>query len=135
MTRPSTTLRKMIDDRVSLSSAFNVWSQGSSAGAQAAVATETDSRSTVGQVSLFGLKPYTAEQRFRMLKRMIEKGQVALASGVSLETVRHEMNKPENDGLAVKDLASKLAQKKMLKFVQAPASTLKVKQPGLAPAA
>lgn len=94
-------------------------------------ASAASTASNAGQVSLFGLKPVTLEQKFQQLKAMIRRGQIALAAGVSLETVKYEMSKPENDGLSAKDMASRLAMKKMLKFTLAPGASLKVPQPGL----
>lgn len=119
----------MIDDGVSLTLQFNL--SGGFADRENAVFGSAAS-SNVGQTSVFGLRPYTVEEKFQMLKRMVARGQASLAPGVSFDTVKHEMKKPENDGLGIKELTSMLARKKMLK-VAAPANDLKVKQPHLRP--
>lgn len=129
MAHRPTALRKMLDEGSPLTLQFNL-NGGFADAANALKATDTTSR--VGQTSLFGLKPYTVEQKFDMLKRMIARGQVSLAPGVSLESVKHEMKKPENDGLGVNEMASRLAQKKMLK-VAGMSATLKVKTPAYTP--
>lgn len=132
MTRTSA-LRTLIDNGSPLTLQFNL--RGGFADAANAVdtaATSAATTSNVGQVSVVGLKPYTLEQKFDMLKRMIARGEASLAPGVSLDTVKHEMGKPENDGLGVKDMATVLAMKKMLKF-PSPKAQLKVAAPVLTP--
>jgi hypothetical protein len=130
-TRP-TTLRKMLDEGSPLTLQFNLSGGFADAANALHSSNTTNTRSTVGQsqgqVSAFGLRPYTLEERFQMIKRMIDRGDMSLAGGVSFDTVKEEMRKPENDGMAVKDMVSRLAAKKLLKMA-APKVELKVKAP------
>ena len=85
-------------------------------------------RSNIGQVSAVGLRPYTLEEKLQSLKRLIAKRDIALTAQVTMDAIRAEMQKPENDGLGVRQMAAVLKDKKLLRAVMAPQNVLKVPQ-------
>jgi len=91
---------------------------------------QTAARSTAGRVSEVGLRPYSLEEKLLQLKRMMARGEVALSAHVSMDTIRHELQKPEHDGLGVRQMAAVLDAKKLTYKVRSPQN--KVKAPVLA---
>ncbi len=122
-------LRKLFDEGFSLSALFN-GCQGkfNRNTADRLNSAQSDSeQAKTGQVSAFGLRPYTLEEKLQTLKRMIAKGKIALPARVSLAMVKHELKKPENDGLGINEMVSVLKEKKLLQAIKVPAAVFKLK--------
>lgn len=120
-------IRRLFQEGVSLSGAFNAEVPRGTA--------EHDSgqragQSNVGQISEVGLRPYSLEEKLLQLKRMIARGDVALSAQVSMETIRHELQRPEHDGLGVRQMAAVLEAKKLTQKVKSLQN--KMKHPVLA---
>ncbi|MBU6474920.1 MAG: hypothetical protein KGL10_07240 [Alphaproteobacteria bacterium] len=125
-------LRKLFDNGVSLSALFNAEQGGFGRGVSDRLnsARSNGEQAKTGQVSAFGLRPYTLEEKFQALKRMIARGKIALTARVSLDMVKHELKKPENDGLGVQEMVAALKEKKLLQMkTPQPAARLKALTP------
>jgi len=106
-------LRKILDAGVSLAVSFN--DKARSGSGQANTESLGSGRtSTAGRVSAVGLHPHTPERTFEALKQMLKAGKIALAHGVSLDSVKHALHKPENKGLGVINAVAKLTKKEKL---------------------
>ncbi len=131
MARSSATsaLRKMFDEGVSLSSMFNAERAGlgQNVAEQMKSGQSAAGQAKAGQVSAVGLRPLTLEEKLHTLKQMLAKGKIKLANRVSLDTVRHEMQKPENNGLGINELVEVLTKKKLLASPKAPSAVLTMK--------
>ncbi len=121
-------LRKLFDEGFSLSALFNGGQRqfGRNAADRLNSAQSDSEQAKTGQVSALGLRPYTLEEKLHTLKRMIAKGKIALSSRVSLAMLKHELKKPENDGLGINEIVDVLKEKKLLQAVKAPAAAFKL---------
>ena len=84
-------------------------------------------------MSVLGLRPITLAEKLVTLKMMIAKGQIALSARVSMDTIKHELQKPEHDGLGISQIVNVLKEKKLVQTPKTPAAVYKLSAlaPGL----
>jgi hypothetical protein len=129
----ASSLKRMFDDGFSLAPLFNAGSAvfGRRAEGRLKSGAGAEGEAKSGQTSLFGLNPIPLERKLQQLQQMIKQGKISLANGLSMDSLKHELSKPENNGLGVLEMVSHLKLKKMLSGPKAPAAAFKALAPAM----
>ncbi len=128
MAKGISTLRKIIDDGVSLASSFNdVGSRLAHTASDRLSSAASSTAGNAGRIGAIVLRPIPLAEKLHNLQRMIATGKIAVSTKASMEAIKHEMQKPEHDGLSLTEMVEVLAKKKLLEPVKALAAAFKPK--------
>ncbi len=122
-------LRKLLASGVSLAALFNEGQGGRGpAGSDRLNSARANSeQAATGQAGVFVLRPYTLEEKLYSLKKMVLKGKISLGARVTFDMLKHELKKPENDGLGVREMVEHLKEKKLLQAYKPPQALFRPK--------
>ena len=122
----------MFDGGVSLSDSFNAAQLGSGLvnterfGSGQSNASSNAGQVSAGQISIVGLNPIPLAKKWAQIRQLILSGKLPAFKNISLETLEHELKKPEYDGLSADQMVLSLKEKKLLPTLKPPKPIFKL---------